>query len=85
VTLCNFCCQKVKSVDNKGIAIEEFIMLLNTAQFHELVVDAFPLAKKYDLERELEMADYEVGAALIALERVLNKIAECEEIAKEAA
>ena len=60
-------------------------MLLNTAQFHELVLDALPVAKKYGLEQELEMADYEVGAALIALERVLNKIAECEAVAAEAA
>jgi len=60
-------------------------MLLNTAQFHELVLDALPVAKKYDLEKELEMADFEVCAAIVALERVLNKIAECEEIAKEAA
>jgi len=54
-------------------------MQLNTVQYHEMAMDALPMAKTYGLEKELEMADYEVGAALIALERVLNKIAEKEE------
>lgn len=58
--------------------------MLNTAQYNEMVMDALPVAKKYGLEQELEMAGFEVSAALIALEKVLNKIEESEQVVKAA-
>ena len=58
-------------------------MLLDICQFDELVNDALPAAKKFALEQEMEMAGYEVRKALFDLEKLLNKIEQCEKIAAE--
>jgi hypothetical protein len=58
-------------------------MLLDICQFDELVNDALPVAKKFALEQDMEMVGYEVRKALYDLERLLNKIEQCEKIAAE--
>jgi hypothetical protein len=60
-------------------------MLLDIGQFDELVNDTLPVAKKFGLEQDMEMAGYEVRKAIFDLERLLNKIEQCEKDAKEAA
>ena len=58
-------------------------MLLDLCVYEEMVNDALPVSKQFGLEQDLEMAGFEVKAAIFALEKVLNQIEECKKIQAE--
>jgi len=58
-------------------------MLLDLFVYEEMVNDALPVSKQFGLEQDLEMAGFEVKAAIFALEKVLNQIEECKKIQAE--
>jgi hypothetical protein len=60
-------------------------MLLDLGVYEELVNNTLPVAKKYGLEQDLEMVGFEVKRAIFDLEKLMNKIEQCEKVVEEAA